>query len=161
MATGARRGRPAKPTALRILHGDQASRVNLDEPVPGAAEVIAPDDLTEEARAVWDRLAPDLVRVGVLTPWDVDAFGMLCRELTWYHKARALVDGSNVLIAGAAGRLEKNPALAVAHDCETRFNVLAARFGLTPSDRQALKTAVPGASRRADDSHAAAFLTGG
>lgn len=137
-----KRGPAPKPTALRVLHGDRRDRINDREPIPPEGEVTPPEDLSSDARAVWDRLASDLIRVGVLTPWDVDAFRITCEALARYQQATKLVNGSALLVQGPNG-LIKNPALAVQREAETTFAQYAARFGLTPSDRSQLKVDVP------------------
>lgn len=144
MAAGNRGGgRPAKPTKLKVLHGDQKSRINNAEPKAPEVEVTAPDDLSDEARAVWDRLAPSLITAGVLTVWDIDAFVMVCNALVIYRKASKLVAGSAVLVNGSTG-LTVNPAIKAMKEAEQTFATFGARFGLTPSDRSKIKVETSG-----------------
>ncbi|XVV05343.1 phage terminase small subunit P27 family [Actinosynnema sp. CA-248983] len=138
-----KRGPAAKPTTLRILHGDRADRINDREPVPPAQEIACPDWASDGAREIWARLAPSLEKRGVLTAWDVDAFLVLCEALNRYRNATALVNGSALLVQGGSG-LMKNPALQVQAEAERTFLTYAARFGLTPSDRQSIKVEVGG-----------------
>lgn len=142
---GARGAKP-KPTALKVLHGDRPDRINDAEPIPPEQEVAAPEDLSDDARAAWDRLAPGLIAVGVLTAWDVDAFVVVCEALARYKQATKLVNGSALLVQGPNGFV-KNPALIVQREAETTFAQYGARFGLTPSDRTQLKVDVSGASK--------------
>ena len=132
------RGPAPKPTALRMLHGDRPRRVNDAEPVPGAGEVKCPDWLPAPAQAMWDRLAPDLERRGVLTPWDVDAFGVVVSSYVNSRKAQELVDRDGVLVEGYRGAVVKNPACQVARDSWATSIQGASRFGLTPTDRSQL-----------------------
>lgn len=136
-----RRGPAAKPTALRMLHGDRKDRINISEPSPPEQEIVCPDWASDAARTIWERLAPGLIERGVLTVWDVDGFLVLCEALARYRAATQLVNGSALLVQGGAG-LMKNPALQVQADAERVFLQFAARFGLTPSDRQAIKVEV-------------------
>lgn len=55
-----KRGRAGKPTKPRIPHGDRADRINADEPEPPDDDVRCPDWASEDARAIWQRLAPGL-----------------------------------------------------------------------------------------------------
>lgn len=87
---------------------------------------------------VWESLAPDLERQGVLTPWDVEAFAMACDAVATYRAARALVDAEGLTVEGAKGGRVKHPMLQVMRDSLTSFASLASRFGLTPSDRAKL-----------------------
>lgn len=139
-----KRGPAPKPTALRVLHGDRKDRINDTEPTPAEREVTAPEELSDDARAAWDRLAPDLIRVGVLTTWDVPAFVIVCEALARYRAATKLVNGSALLVQGPNGFV-KNPALLVQREAEVTFAQYGSRFGLTPSDRSQLKVEPPGA----------------
>lgn len=138
-----KRGPAAKPTALRVLHGDRADRINDREPVPPTQDIACPDWASDGAREIWARLAPSLEKRGVVTAWDVDAFLVLCEALNRYRNATALVNGSALLVQGGSG-LMKNPALQVQAEAERTFLTYAARFGLTPSDRQSIKVEVGG-----------------
>jgi P27 family predicted phage terminase small subunit len=104
---------------------------------------VCPDWASDSAREIWARLAPDLEQRKVLTTWDVDAFLILCEALARYRNATALVNGSALLVQGGSG-LMKNPALQVQSEAERTFLTYAARFGLTPSDRQSIKVEVGG-----------------
>lgn len=53
-----KRGPAPKPTALRVLHGDRKDRINDAEPQPAEGEVTAPEELSDDARAIWDQLPP-------------------------------------------------------------------------------------------------------
>lgn len=143
-----KRGPAPAPTVLKVLHGARSSRVNLEEPVPASGDVVAPEWLPVRARAVWDRLAPDLVAKGVLTAWDVDAFADLCQIIVVNRDAlsdievngtnctkvdRELSDGTLIF------RLTKNPSWQVARESTALITTLGGRFGLNPSDRSQLK----------------------
>lgn len=136
-----KRGPTAKPTPLRILHGDRKDRINHSEPAPPTNGTDLPTWASGEAQEIWKRLAPGLVARGVLTAWDADAFLVLCEALARYKSATQLVNGSALLVQGSSG-LMKNPALQVQAEAERTFLTYAARFGLTPSDRQSIKVEV-------------------
>ncbi|PKW16613.1 phage terminase small subunit P27 family [Saccharopolyspora spinosa] len=138
-------GTKPKPTALKVLHGDRKDRINHEEPIAAEGEVT-PEELSDDAPAMWDRLAPSLIAVGVLTRWDTDAFVIVCEVLARYKQATKLVNSSALLVQGPNGFV-KNPALTVQRDSETTFAQYGARFGLTPSDRTQLKVDAPGAAK--------------
>lgn len=124
-------GQNAIPTALKVLHGTREDRINRAEPVPSDVPVEAPATLTCEALAVWERLAPDRIRCGVLTAWDVDAFALFCEAVVLAHAAAAYA-GEHIgdrIVAGAQSPVSRlREAVAV---CST----LGSRFGWTPGDR--------------------------
>lgn len=139
---GARGPKPA-PTALKVLRGDRPSRINRGEPVPGEGDVVRPGWLAgvSGARAVWDRLAPDLQRRGVLTAWDVDAFAAFCVAVVRHRAAVELVERDGLMIDGARGGRVRNPAVQMERDYADQVKSGAARFGLTPADRSSVKAA--------------------
>jgi P27 family predicted phage terminase small subunit len=153
-----KRGIPPAPTALKVLHGVKPSRINQAEPKPDAGEVLPPRVLDPRAQAIWDRLAPDMIRKGVLTPWDVDSFATFCSMVVVNQDAVADVEehGTNCTTVVREMNdgtiiydLRKNPAWQVARESATLIVTLGGRFGLNPSDRSQLSMGE--ASRDADD----------
>jgi len=134
-----KRGPAPAPTQLRMIRGDKKSRINRAEPKPAEQAVVRPRTLSAAARAVWDRIAPDLIDKQVLTFWDVDLFARYCEQAVVAAKAQAVVNRRGVLVKGDKGRLVKNPALQVARDATKEMLSIGARFGLTPSDRGQLR----------------------
>lgn len=143
-----KRGPAPAPTALKLVRGDRESRINREEPLPAESAVVAPDWLPDEARAVWVRLAPDLIAKGVLTLWDVDSFADLCSLIVINRAALLDIDrnGTNCTVVDRElsdgtliYRLTKNPSWQVAKESTALITTLGGRFGLNPSDRAQLK----------------------
>ncbi|MGH9167383.1 MAG: phage terminase small subunit P27 family, partial [Acidimicrobiia bacterium] len=135
---------------LKVLHGDRRDRINRAEPEPPEAEVACPKWLSPEARAVWARLAPGLVQRGILTVWDVDLFARFCALEVFNRLALEDVQQRGILVAGRNRARVKNPALQVVRDTGAELRALAARFGLTPSDRSQLRAPeAPGGKKAA------------
>lgn len=131
-------GRPPKPTALKILHGDDKKnpgRINRDEPKPNGGKIEPTEPLNRDAREVWDRLAPDLARQGVLTAWDCDAFTQYCLAIAQYREATAGLEETGLVIRGLVGSMTRSPYWALMMDAQRNALLLAGRFGLTPADR--------------------------
>lgn len=126
-------GRPRKPTAMKVLHGDRADRMPAAEPQPAEREVSPPFALTKAARQVWDRLAPDLHAKGVLTSWDVDAFAEFCEAVTILRAKRRS--------ARRKARPGESSPMAEYRAAMQVVTTLGSRFGLTPSDRARLSVA--------------------
>ena len=128
--------RPSEPTALKLVKGTRDDRVNRLEPAP-IGDVVAPVELGGKALEVWERLAPDMIRLGVLTPWDTDHFAAYCRWVVVEMNALDVVDRDGAMIPGERG-LVKNPAMQIARDAGARMTAIGSRFGMTPSDRAKL-----------------------
>ncbi len=141
-----KRGPAPAPTSLKLLKGTQADRVNRDEPLPAAGIVEKPAWLDARAAAVWDRLAPDLIDKGVLTPWDIDAFVDLCAVIVTNQDAHAEITANGIFLeetrelahGGSVSRTVQNPAWRVVRESSAVIVTLGGRFGLNPSDRQQL-----------------------
>ena len=139
--------RPPAPTKLKVVRGDRSSRVNKREPKPSESEIVRPKWLSPDAREVWDRLAPDLTRKGVLTPWDVDAFADFCALVVVNREAMSDVERNGASCTTVVRELSdgtllydlrKNPAWGVARESSALIATLGGRFGLNPSDRSRL-----------------------
>lgn len=132
--------RKPRPNHLKALEGCREDRLNRDEPIPEEdGDIVPPVQLPNDAQAVWDRLAPDMIEKRVLTAWDVDAFASYCRSVALYNRAAALVDESPVTAAGSHGGTVINPAVRAMATAEAMARSIGQRFGLTPGDRAALK----------------------
>ena len=150
VVTVGRRGPAGAPTNVRILRGDRKDRINAHEPVPATMVVEAPAWLSEDARAVWDRLAGDLERKRVLTAWDVEALAGYCDAVVRRARAAAALDAEGEVVdlpvfnknGDVTGhRKAKNPWQLVWKDADAIVQRWGARFGLTPSERQDISIA--------------------
>ena len=138
-------GRPRKPAALRALEGGAPAN---DGPVPPVGDPQPPEWLSPDAFAEWERLAPDLIRKGVLTSWDVEEFAAWCDAVARRAEAARHLDAEGMVVEypvfdrnGAqqeSGRPAKNLWLSVWKDANDVAARRASRFGLTPSDRTQL-----------------------
>lgn len=123
-------GRPAKPRHLKALHGDRKDRTNEQEPVPTEGAIVPPYVLRPKVQAVWDRLAPDRIRVKVLTAWDVDAFAAFCEAIVLAQQG--VLEAGGEAVPGAPSPMSRFK------DAINLCSTLGGRFGWTPSDRQKL-----------------------
>lgn len=139
-----KRGPAPKPTALRLLHGDRSDRVNDAEPLPSSAPVEPPDYLDADALDVWARVAPDLIRQGVLTHWDVDALAVFCTAVVHHRRAVEYVNRTSVLLKGRneADVVVKHPAMQIIRDQAAIIRAFGQEYGLTPSARSQLVSPV-------------------
>ena len=149
MTVSGKGGRPAKPTALRLLHGDRKDRINKTEPMPAAADVNPPDWLGQDAVEVWRQYAPDLRAKSVLTAWDVEVFAAWCDAAARRRRAAATLEREGEVVelpvynknGDLTGyRRGKNPWAYVLNEADAQVARYAARFGLTPADRAALSS---------------------
>ena len=135
-----KRGRKAKPTAVKRLEGNRGRRpLNDREPKPLAPASLAPPDwLGPVALEYWRRLAPQLQAIGLLTALDVDLLATLCDAWQKKHDARTQLDADGAYHWTESGFPVAHPALAQEHKATELIRKLNSELGLTPSARAGL-----------------------
>jgi P27 family predicted phage terminase small subunit len=141
-----------KPTKLKKLAGThRPDRDPEHEPEPEPGPVSMPRGvLPRSARKMWREWAPELQRLGLLTPMDGPMFTLLCTWAGIAVDAAALIREAEEAPGAEQGlvtnddrdRARKNRALTVLRAASTELRQLSASFGLTPADRAGLD--VPG-----------------
>lgn len=102
------RGPKPKPTAIRVFEGNPGNiPLNENEPMPQKCESLEPDEwlsddceymigekfpLSAVAKKIWNNLAPELERLGVLTQIDKTALTRYCDTLARWLKTKAFLD---------------------------------------------------------------------
>jgi phage terminase small subunit len=128
-------GRPRKPVEAKILEGTFRADKDGDPTTflaPG--EPVPPPHLKGPALEFWGEVVPGLVALGVARAADAPALAEMC---TWYARYRKLARAFDRAKVGP-GNSGLMMQMGVSFD---KFNGLAARFGLTPSDRAKLRVA--------------------
>lgn len=122
-------GRPPKPTALKLLHGNPGKRkLNDQEPKPPVgAQPPAYIKADLVLLAEWNRHAPRLTKLGLLTEIDDDALAVLCVLEVKFRDLLAGGDASTTALAFLSKELR----------------ALWSRFGMTPADRARVKVEKP------------------
>lgn len=142
------RGRLPKPTQLKIVQGTaRPDRMNEDEPVPPAGDIVPPAWLKKRARRLWAEMSPILMQMGVLTTADVQAFAVLCETQAEFIEARADVAKRGTEIErtryGKDGmpfvETRDNPSVRIASDAGKRVKAMMVEFGMSPSSRSRVK----------------------
>lgn len=108
------------PTALKKLAGNPGKRpINKDEPLPTTGAPQRPDWLTGDSLAEWNRIVPELDRLGILTCVDG---GILEAYCVTYGAIVAAVRSNEPPKAALLGQLR----------------AYAAELGMTPAARAKL-----------------------
>jgi P27 family predicted phage terminase small subunit len=136
-----RPGPKLTPTSLKRLRGNPGKhRLSGGEPDPSAvASVDPPDMLSDVARQEWQRLAPELLRLGLLTVVDLGLLAMWCSSWATFCEAeRQLSEGP--LCTDRNGLVRRSPWIIVRRDAVETMLKVADRMGFSPSARVALAT---------------------
>lgn len=116
-------GPPPKPTALKVLEGNPGKRrLNDREPKPTVG-CRPPDWLAGEALVEWEKHAPRLERLGLLTEIDGEALAALCV----------------LLVQFATEAQAEEPKTSKLMFLSKELRGLWSRFGMTPADRSRVK----------------------
>ncbi len=134
-----------KPTKLKILEGNPGKRpLNENEPKPIPIAPGCPEWLLAEAKKEWNRLAPELERLGLLTIIDMAAFAGYCQSYAKWKKAEIFLKKHGMTIKipqkdeygnVVSIKVKKFPEVSIANECLKQIRGFASEFGLTPSSR--------------------------
>jgi P27 family predicted phage terminase small subunit len=148
-------GPAPRPAVLKLIEGRGHGTDSGGRPVKTGPEFArsapeAPSWLPEEARAEWDRVVPELDRLGLLKSIDRSSLTSYC--LVWHRlvEASKTVQREGMIVEEemALGRtkLYRHPALLTAEAASKELRAWATEFGLTPSSEQRL-----GSTKGGDD----------
>jgi len=135
------RGRKPKPTNLRVLQGNPGRRpFRAGEAKPAAKAPSCPEHLDTAACKEWDRLAPQLERLGLLTELDRALLAGYCAAWSLWVHARSqlglvLADPDGPFDISESGYQQPSPWFAIARRAAKEMQVFAVEFGLSPSSR--------------------------
>ena len=141
-------GRKPKPTNLHILNGNP-SRLDLKnksktEPKPQKDLIPCPDYLkdNEVAYEEWNRIVPELYRLGLLTLVDRAALELYCSQYAIYRDALEEIKNEGITTTNIRSGAKAHPATQVAREAAKIIKSIATEFGLTPSSRS--RISLPG-----------------
>jgi len=140
------RGRPAKPTKLKVLQGtDRADRLNENEPKPMEYKKIPkpPYYLDYYAKKEWERVAPILVDVGLLTKADLSMFQDYCEMHAHCIRLNKKIRDEGYDFETDKGYMQRKPATTIIKDFMSEKQKLANMLGLSPSARTNIEIEKP------------------
>ena len=131
-----RRGPTAKPTALKVLAGNpNHEALPENEPQPKSDAVACPAWLAIDAKKEWKRLAPEMMRLGILTNADVTAFAAYCTAYANWKQAQIYINEYGPTVETPNGYMQPSPYVAIAKNALNDMKIFCQEVGLTPSSR--------------------------
>lgn len=131
-----KRGPKPKPTALKLLEGCRADRIDHDAPNFPDGTLEPPGWLDEYGRGHWGELAPILRGAGLLSEGDRAALAQLCDDFSTIRKS---VEPPDDWVPGDYERMRA--LMTNADKARDRYRRMLVEFGLTPSSRSRIKAA--------------------
>lgn len=144
------RGRPPKPTALRLVQGNPGKRkINKKEPAPDALSEVPdpPEWFGAIAIAAWQQVTPWLVEAKILTVTDLHNLEAFCMAYQRWREAQDDITKNGIIVMGAKQEI-KNPACTVANETLRQMATFGSALGLDPAARARLK---PGGNQKPDN----------
>ncbi|MCA1452153.1 phage terminase small subunit P27 family [Bradyrhizobium sp. BRP22] len=142
------RGAKPKPTALKLLRGVPGHHaLPKGELHPLREETCPPPPHNirhkADAREEWNRIAPELHRLGLLTIADYRPLSLYCLAYARWCDAEAALDEMAkddprfhaLVVEGAMGGKVANPLVKIAATAGLHVMRYAVEFGFTPSSR--------------------------
>lgn len=155
MAGNSNSGRPGKPAVVHLMTGNR-SKLARDKLLAEVEETTAraepppmPDWLSDDARAEWERVVPDLLKLGLLSPLDMMPLAAYCEAVADYQKFRRRIREANEAMDRGDVQTFRTGAKQIsvwrqlANDAEKRANSAGAQFGFSPLARRSLKAQAP------------------
>ena len=147
--------RPRKPTQLKVLQG---SRVRGDREAaknaanPKLAIPPCPTWLDAKSRKQWDKIAPQLVALGLLSVIDGDLFGAYAETSARYGDVCSKLEDLNDWVSTTPNGFEVQAALvSIRNTLQKQLISLGREFGLSPAARSSIKVDVAQGSLFGDD----------
>jgi P27 family predicted phage terminase small subunit len=130
------RGRRPKPTRLKLLTGNPGKRpLNTDEPMPEIAIPECPVELGPVARQEWDRMAPQLASLRILTHLDRAALAAYCGAYAMWAEATESIQKYGTMVKSPTGYPVQSPYVSIANRQAEIMMRIASEFGFTPASR--------------------------
>ena len=144
------RGPKPKPAALKLLAGNPGKRPVQPHAKTGRVRKGAParpPELTGEAAAEWERLAPELDSAGLLAVTDRGVLAAYCLAVADLLAARDAINREGRIIKTPVQtsrgdvighKYQEHPAVRMLERASSRIDKLAAALGLSPAARSRL-----------------------
>ena len=121
-----------KPTALKVLEGNPGKRpLPENEPKPELALIPCPNYLRNDEIAFeeWNRMVPELYKLGLLTKIDHVSLELYVSQYSIYRKSIETMNSKS------ATDNEKRRAGQASRESAKVIKSIAVEFGMTPSSR--------------------------
>jgi P27 family predicted phage terminase small subunit len=135
------RGRRPKPPRLKLLTGNPGKRpLNTNEPKPEVATPDCPVELGPVARREWDRMAPQLAALQILTQLDRAALAAYCGAYAMWAEATEAIQKYGTMVKSPTGYPVQSPYVSIANRQAEIMMRIASEFGFTPASRSRIST---------------------
>lgn len=125
------------PTAIKKATGNRGKRpLNGNEPEPQPMiNECPPSHLNEMAASEWERMFPELSKLGLITTIDVAAFEGYCVAYSIWREALDRLKLGGLIVTGENGIPYQSPYLKIQNNQLKIVQSFLNEFGMTPASR--------------------------
>ncbi len=135
------RGRKPIPDRLPVItlaldkKGNSSDAAAVAERALSVAEPFCPEPVTEDpdALAIWQRLVPELIKAGLITPIFEGMLAAYCMVFARWIEAERELRKTAKLVKSPSGYPLQNPWLAIANRAIEQMRQLGSELGLSPA----------------------------
>lgn len=155
MAGNGNSGRHAKPAVVHLLTGNRSKKSaasllqEVQNPILPVEIPEAPGWLDEAALLEWNRVAPDLLALGMISRLDRQALAQYCEAVSDYSRWTLRIQRLNEKMEDRGdvqtyktGTKDLSIWRKLRNDAERRADSAGAKFGFSPLARRALRAQV-------------------
>ena len=133
------RGRKRIPTRLKVLAGNPSKRsLPEGEPQPAPSLPEPPAHLDYHALAEWNRVAPGLYALGLLSEMDRAILAAYCTSYSIWARATQKLKTQKMTEITDTGYVIQNALIGIANKASVDMLKFAAEFGMGPAARARL-----------------------
>ncbi len=130
------RGPKGSSRELKLLKGEKhKDRLAKDKIKPSIQSFRMPSWLSPGAKAEWQRLAPEMKRLGLLTALDVAMFSCLCEAYSIFVELVKDINENDMTYKTQKGFTRARPQLDMMFKAMRELMTLCQQFGMTPVSR--------------------------
>ena len=133
------RGPAPTPTAVLKLRGSWRAKTRADEPQPATAKPPCPQWLAPAAKREFERVAQELVELGVLAKIDMAVLAAYCQNYSRWAEAEAGIADQGLIVRSPNGYPINNPFISIANEAQRQMRAFASELGLSPSARTRIR----------------------
>jgi len=130
-----RRGPIPKPAHLKILEGNPGNRPIETSLKPAPVAPECPSWLDKTAKKEWNRVVPELEKLGLISQLDRTALAIYCQSYSQLVACEKALAKEELTYETPSGQKKPNPYIAIIRDLKTTIRQYLSEFGLTPSSR--------------------------
>lgn len=128
-------GHNFKPRIVKLREHTYRRDRDRNSPEAAPKRPSRPSWILPEAKREWNRIVPQLERLGLLTELDRSLLAGYCQAWGRYVQAQRELAKAGLTYVNDRGQVKRHPVANIADNYAEEMRKIALQFGLTPSSR--------------------------